>query len=84
MVQDVPISEVPGAVVTRWRVVDHVQLLLTIRGRSEEARLLCRCGRCHWIVREHHGDGAARLLATCHSCGTRVELPLEGPRPQEA
>ena len=83
MTRDVSISNVAGAVVTRWRVVDHVQLLLSIRGQAEEARLTCICGRCHWIVREHHGDGPPRLLATCHNCGTRVELALEGaPLPE--
>src|SRR2546427_12565995 len=55
MVKEVPISKVTGAVVTAWRVVDHVQLLLTIRGQAEEIQLQCRCGRCHWIVREHYG-----------------------------
>ena len=78
MVKDVAISKVTGSVVTAWRVVDHVQLLLTVRGQPEEIRLQCKCGRCHWIVREHHGDGAPRLLATCHSCGTRVDFVLEG------
>src|SRR3989442_161051 len=78
MVKDVPISKVTGAVVTTWRVVDHVYLLLSIRGQPEEIRLQCKCGRCHWIVREHHGDGPTKLLATCHNCGTKVEYLLEG------
>ena len=78
MVREVPISKVAGAVVTSWRVVDHVQLLLSIPGEPEEVLLQCRCGRCHWIVREHHGDGPPKLLATCHNCGTRVEMTLEG------
>jgi hypothetical protein len=78
MVKEVPISKVQGAVVTSWRVVDHVQLLLSIRGQAEEVQLQCRCGRCHWIVREHYGDGAPTLIATCHNCGTRVDFVLEG------
>jgi hypothetical protein len=77
MAEDLSVSDAAGAVVTGWRVVDHVQLLLAIRGRPGEARLICLCGRCHWIVREHRGDDGAVLLATCHSCGTRLGLALE-------
>ena len=80
MPRDVPISQVAGAVVMSWHVVDHVQLLLALRGQADEIRLVCRCGRCHWIVREHHGAEPPKLLATCHACGTKVELDLEVPR----
>ncbi len=80
MTKDIPISQVSGAVVTRWRVVDAVQLLLTIRGQAEEVRLVCQCGRTHWIVREQYGGGPPRLLATCHNCGTKVQFVLEGAR----
>ncbi len=80
MVTDVPISRVAGAVITKWRVVDHVHLLITVRGQPDEARLLCKCERGHWIVREHFREGPPKLLATCHNCGTRVELDLEGAR----
>jgi RNase P subunit RPR2 len=80
MVQDVPISKVTGAIITTWRVVDHIQLLLTIRGQTEDVRLVCQCGRCHWIVREQYGTSTPRLLATCHNCGTKVEFVLEGAR----
>ena len=80
MTKDVPISQVSGAVVTRWRVVDAVQLLLTIRGQTEEVRLVCQCGRTHWILREQYGAGPPRLLATCHNCGTKVQFVLEGAR----
>lgn len=82
MVKDVPISNLSGAVVTAWRVVDHVHLLLAVRGQADEVRLKCRCDRAHWIVRERPAQRPPTFLATCHNCGTRVELLLEpvGPR----
>ncbi len=80
--RDVAVSELAGAVVTGWRVVDHIDLLLAIRGQPEEIRLLCRCERGHWIVRERPGERPPKFLATCHNCGNRLELLLEpaGPR----
>ncbi len=79
--RDVSVTQLTGAIVTRWRVEDHVRLVLSVRGQREELRALCRCERGHWIVREHVGEGAPVLIATCHSCGNRVEIPLEGARP---
>ncbi len=78
MVKDVPISNLPGAVVTAWRVVDHVQLILSIRGQPDEVQPRCRCERGHWIVRELPSQDPPRFLATCHGCGSRLDLLLEG------
>ncbi|HEY4705428.1 MAG TPA: hypothetical protein VII27_06825 [Thermoplasmata archaeon] len=77
MVKDVPISNLAGAVVTAWRVVDHINLLLAVRGQADEVRLKCRCERGHWIVRERPAEHPPKFLATCHNCGTRLELLLE-------
>jgi hypothetical protein len=79
-VREVSVIRMAGAIVTKWRMEDHVQLVLSVRGQGEEVRLLCTCERGHWIVREHFGEGGPRLIATCHNCGNRVELPLEGAR----
>ena len=76
--RDVSAPQLSGAIVTKWRVVDDVQLLLTVKGQKDEGRLMCGCARCHWIVRERFGEGGHKLLATCHSCGNRLELRLEG------
>jgi len=76
--RDVSATQVSGVVVTKWRVVDNVQLLLTVMGQADEARLMCTCARCHWIVREKSAEGGNKLLATCHNCGNRLELRLEG------
>ncbi len=79
--REVSTARMAGAVVTRWRVEDHVQLVLSVLGEKEEVRLLCStCERGHWILRERLGEGGATLLATCHGCGNRVELALEGAR----
>jgi hypothetical protein len=79
-VRDVSVSQMAGAIVTKWRVEDHVRLLLSVRGQKDEVRLLCKCNRGHWIVLERVGEGGAQLRATCHNCGNRVELDLEGAR----
>jgi len=79
--RDVSVVQLSGAVVTGWRVEDHVRLVLSVRGQRDEVHALCTCERGHWIVREHLGDAGRLLIATCHSCGNRVELALEGARP---
>ena len=79
-VQEIPLPKTTGAVVTSWRLIEPSQLLLRIRGQSDEVRLLCVCGRCHWILRERFTPDAAMLLVTCHHCGTRGELLHEGAR----
>ncbi len=79
--RDVSVATLSGAVVTRWRVEDHIRLVLSVRGQGDEVHALCnRCQRGHWITREHVGEGGRLLIATCHACGTRVELALEGAR----
>lgn len=79
--RDVSVTQLSGAVVTSWRVEDHVRLVLSVRGQGDELRALCKCERGHWIVREHLGQDTRVLIATCHNCGNRVELALEGARP---
>lgn len=79
MVRDLPFDASDGLVVLRWRTAEE-GLFLTVRGESEEVRLRCRCSRCHWIVREQFGSDSARLIVTCHNCGTRQEFLLEGAR----
>ncbi len=77
MPRDVPIDAARGIVVMGWHSRED-GLSLRVRGQNEEVRLVCRCGRSHWVVREHFANGAASLLVTCHSCGTRGTFPLEG------
>lgn len=80
IVREIPLPQAMGAVVTSWRLTEPSQLLLRVRGQTDEIRLLCVCGRCHWILRERFGPDSAMLLVTCHHCGTRGELLHEGAR----
>jgi len=77
MFRDVPIAATRGIVVLSWRSRED-GLTLRVRGQNEELRLVCTCGRSHWVVREYFADGAASLVVTCHSCGTRGAFTLEG------
>ncbi|MEK6911908.1 MAG: hypothetical protein AABX36_03805 [Candidatus Thermoplasmatota archaeon] len=76
--RDVPVHELSGAVVKEWRLVDPRQLVLQLGDEGDELRLLCECGRCHWILRERPEGSRIRLVVTCHACGTRGELFYEG------
>ncbi len=76
MTRDVPIDSARGFVVLGWRSSEG-GLSLRIRGQSEETRLVCRCGRRHWIVREVSSDRSATLVVTCHNCGTRATFSRE-------
>ena len=76
-IRDVRVDAVPGVVVQRWRSTED-GLFLRARGQPDEVRLVCVCGRSHWIVRERFGDGTASLLVTCHTCGTRGSFLMEG------
>ncbi|OLD90327.1 hypothetical protein AUG86_03450 [Euryarchaeota archaeon 13_1_20CM_4_64_14] len=76
-IRDVRVDAVPGIVVQRWRSTED-GLFLRARGQPDEVRLVCVCGRSHWIVRERFGDGTASLLVTCHTCGTRGSFLMEG------
>lgn len=77
MVRDVPFSESLGLVVQHWRSTDE-GLFLKVRGHQEEVRLVSRCGRCHWIVREQIRSGGPKLVVTCHGCNEQMTYVLEG------
>ena len=76
-IREVRIDAGLGMVVQRWRSTED-GLFLRARGQPDEVRLVCVCGRSHWIVRERFGDGTASLLVTCHTCGTRGSFLMEG------
>jgi len=77
MTRDVRYDASPGMVIQAWRSAED-GLRLRVLGSDEEVRLQCRCGRCHWIVREQFAGGHVSLLVTCHSCGTRATYAMEG------
>lgn len=77
MVRDVPIEESLGLVVTGWRSTDE-GLFLKVRGHQEEIRLVSRCGRCHWIVREQYRTEGPKLVVTCHACNEQMTYVYEG------
>jgi hypothetical protein len=77
MAREVRIDSAKGIIVTRWRSGED-GLFLRVRGQDEEARLVCLCGRSHWIVREQFARGTASLSLTCHGCGNRGTFTLEG------
>ena len=77
MNRDVRIESSPGIIVLGWKSGAD-GLLLRVRGQHEEVRLVCRCGRGHWLVREKFSGGIASLSVTCHSCGTRGTFVMEG------
>jgi len=76
-IREVRINAAQGIVVQGWRTTED-GLFLRARGQPEEARLVCVCGRSHWIVREHFALGSASLILTCHNCGTRGSFVMEG------
>ncbi len=77
MVRDVRVEAATGIVVQGWRSSED-GLFLRARGQSDEVRLVCRCGRSHWIVREQFAPGRAFLIVTCHNDGTRGSFLMEG------
>jgi hypothetical protein len=77
IVRDVRIEAAGGIVVQSWRSAED-GLFLLVRGQEGEVRLVCRCGRSHWIVREQFAPGTASLIVTCHTCGTRGSFVLDG------
>lgn len=79
MVRDIRIDAIPGMVVLGWRSSED-GLFLKARGQNEDVRLVCKCGRRHWIVREQFSRGQASLALTCHNCGTRTSFLMEGVR----
>ena len=76
MVRDVRVDATPGMVVLGWHTRED-GLYLTARD-TEEVRLVCKCARFHWIVREQFSHGTTSLLVTCHNCGTRGSFVMEG------
>lgn len=77
MVRDLKIEESLGAVVRGWRSTDE-GLFLKVRGHQEEVRLVSRCGRCHWIVREQYRAEGPKLVVTCHGCNEQMTYAYEG------
>lgn len=77
IVRDLPLEASVGFVVKTWRSAED-GLFLHVRGHQEEVRLVSRCGRCHWIVREEYRVGGPKLVVTCHSCGERMTYALVG------
>jgi len=77
LVEDLAVDASGGVVVLGWRAAED-GLFLRIRGQPDEARLRCRCGRCHWIVREQFSEPGPRLLVSCHNCGVRSTFLMEG------
>ena len=78
MVLDLGIDDAPGIVVLAWRSAEP-GLVLRVRGQGDEVRLRCRCGRCHWIVREQFAGDRVSLVVSCHTCGVRGTYEMEGP-----
>ena len=74
---ELSIDTATGLVVLGWRTAPD-GLYFRAKGEGDEVRLRCRCGRCHWIVREHYGAGAWTLRVSCHNCGVHGAFPLEG------
>ena len=77
MARDVRIETAQGIVVLKWRSGEE-GLFLRARGQPEEVRLVCRCSRSHWIVREQFVSGNVSLVVTCHTCGMRGSFLMEG------
>jgi hypothetical protein len=77
MVREVRIEAAAGIIVRGWRSGED-GLFLRVRAQSDEVRLVCRCGRSHWIVREQFSPGTASLIVMCHTCGTRGSFLMEG------
>lgn len=79
MKRDLRVDAVQKTVVA-WHT-DENGLFLRLRGEDSDLRLVCRCGRSHWIVREHFAPATASLAVACHACGTRGTFSLEAVRP---
>ena len=77
MVRDVRSDAAAGIVVLGWRSAED-GLFLKARGQDEDIRIVCHCGRCHWIIREQFSLGQVLLALTCHNCGQRASFVMEG------
>ena len=83
MTRDLRLDAVQGRIVLAWHT-DEDGLFLRFAAEETDVRLVCRCGRSHWIVREYFPPAPATLAVTCHGCGTRGTFPLDvvrTPRP---
>ena len=78
MIERIPLAEAGNRVVVGWRLDDR-ELVLRFKGATEERALQCgACGRFHWILREQFRDADAWFVVSCHHCGTRGILRMEG------
>lgn len=60
-----------------WRASEE-GLFLRVRGQTDDVRLVCRCDRSHFLIRESLTEGRMALVLVCHHCGTRVTFVMEG------
>jgi len=77
MTRDIRIDSSRGIIVRGWKS-GLEGLLLQIRAQDEDVRLICRCGRSHWLVREQFWGANPSLSLICHGCGTRGAFAMEG------
>ncbi|HYY47509.1 MAG TPA: hypothetical protein VFA17_02365 [Thermoplasmata archaeon] len=83
MPREIRLDSAQGIVVLQWRTGED-GLSLRVRGQSQDVRLVCGCGRSHWLVREESARGSASLVVTCHGCGTQGTFVLESVSPPRA
>jgi hypothetical protein len=76
MTRDLTVDRSDGTVVLGWKTSEG-GLLLRVRGEPEDVRLVCGCGRTHWIIREDDSKEGAVLILICHHDGTRITFPME-------
>jgi hypothetical protein len=79
MVRDLRYDAAPAMVVLGWKATED-GLLLRFRGETQDVRVICRCGRRHWLVHEIDSEKGATLVLTCHHCGTRATFLMERVR----
>ena len=78
MIERIPLPDVGNRVVVGWRL-DERELVLRFKDAPEERSLQCgACGRFHRILREQFRAAEAWFVVTCHHCGTRGILRMEG------
>ncbi|TLZ44307.1 MAG: hypothetical protein E6K19_04830 [Methanobacteriota archaeon] len=77
--REIRMDAAQGVIVQGWRSSED-GLFLRVRGQDAELRLVCICGRGHWIVHENDSEKGAALLLICHHCGARGTFPMERVR----
>lgn len=75
-VREISLDESQRLTVQGWQATEEGLFLRTADG-PDEVRLKCVCGRCHWIIREQQTADGARLVVTCHSCGSRGSFQFQ-------